>query len=71
MVINKDNTIGQLGATDPKLLEELENLKKNELEARNEVIKLQDVIRKLRLLHKFKEVLVADKHQYKIDNLKQ
>lgn len=32
---------------------------------------LQDIIRKQRLMNKFKEVLVAERHQFKIDNLKQ
>ena len=45
-------------------------LKVNEKEARDEVLRLQDVIRTYRFMYKFKEVLTAEKHQYKIDNLK-
>ena len=30
-----------------------------------------DIIRKYRLMNKFKEVLTAERHQFKIDNLKQ
>jgi hypothetical protein len=56
---------------DPKRRAELEALKANEKEARQEVLALQDIIRKQRLMNKFKEVLVAEQHQFKIDNLKQ
>ena len=72
MVINKEGTVMQGGGIqDPKLVEENESLKKNEKEARIEVLRLQEIIRKHRLLAKFKEVLTAEKHQFKIDNLKQ
>ena len=30
-----------------------------------------DLIRKYRLMNKFKEVLASERHQFKIDNLKQ
>ena len=43
----------------------------NEREAREHVLRLQDIIRKYRIMNKFKEVLTAERHQYKIDNLKQ
>jgi hypothetical protein len=69
MVINKNGEVS-MGGTDPKLLEELEELKKNEKEARDHVLKLQDVIRKYRIMNKFKEILTAEKHSFKIDNLK-
>lgn len=59
------------GPADPKLLEELEELKKHEEEARTEVLRLQNIIRKYRIMSKFKEVLTRERHQYKIDNLKQ
>jgi hypothetical protein len=39
MVINKNGEVS-MGGTDPKLLEELEELKKNEKEARDHVLKL-------------------------------
>jgi uncharacterized protein YjgD (DUF1641 family) len=58
------------GAQDPRILEELDTLKIKEKEARDELLKLQDVIRKSRILNKFKEVLTAEKHAFKIDNLK-
>ena len=35
------------------------------------MLRLQDIIRKYRIMNKFKEVLTAERHQYKIDNLKQ
>ena len=41
------------GPADPKLLEELEELKKNEAEARAEVLRLQNIIRKYRILAKY------------------
>lgn len=72
LIINSDGSVAQGGGpADPKLLEELEELKKNEAEARAEVLRLQNIIRKYRILAKFKEVLARERHQYKIDNLKQ
>ena len=70
-MINKDGSAVPAGQTDPRLLEELEDLKQNEREAREEVIRLHEIIRKYRFMSKFKEVLIAEKHQFKIDNLKQ
>lgn len=68
----RDGSIAQTGgAQDPRLVEELETLKQNEQESRQEVLRLQDMIRKNRILNKFKEVLTAEKHAFKIDNLKQ
>ena len=49
---------------------ELESLKYNEGEARKEVLRLQDVIRKYRIMNKLKEILTAERHEFKIDNLK-
>lgn len=63
--------VASTGLLDPKRRAELEALKANEKEARQEVLALQDIIRKQRLMNKFKEVLVAEQHQFKIDNLKQ
>ena len=72
VVVMRDGSIAQTGGTqDPRLLEELETLKRNEQESRQEVLRLQDLIRKNRILNKFKEVLTAEKHAFKIDNLKQ
>ena len=64
---------GDAGQTSDykKLQEENEQLKLNEREAREEVMRLQDVIRKYRVMMKFKEVLTNDRHNFKIDNLKQ
>ena len=56
---------------DPKFLEQLETLKVNEKQSRDEVDRLIDIIRRQRLMNKFKEVLTHEKHQFKIDNLKQ
>ena len=47
---------------DPKFLEQFENLKVNEKQARDEVDRLIDIIRKQRLMNKFKEVLTNEKH---------
>jgi len=40
----------------------LEELKLNEKEARDLVMRLQDTIRKYRIMNKLKEVLTAEKH---------
>ena len=61
---------GQSGPADPKLLAELETLKASEREAREEVLRLMDVIRRNRLMHKLKEVLRDERHAFQIDNLK-
>jgi hypothetical protein len=71
VIISNDGTVHQPGAADPKLLEELETLKASEREARDEVLRLMDVIRRNRLMHKLKEVLRDERHAFQIDNLKQ
>ena len=55
---------------DPKQRLEMEQLKQNEQEARTEVLRLQDVIRRSRVLTKFKEVVQNEKMQKKMDHLK-
>lgn len=40
MVITRDGSIAPSGTADPRLLEELEELKKNEKEAREHVLRL-------------------------------
>ena len=52
------------------IFEEMERLKESESEARNEVLKLQNFIRKSRMLLKLKEAVQKQKHDFKIDNLK-
>lgn len=71
VISKKDGSIGQKGVTDPNIEYEMNILKKNEKEARDEVQQLYDVITKQRMLFKFKELLTAQRHEYKIDNLKQ
>ena len=72
VVLTRDGQSVQLkGATDPKLLDELDELKRNEHEARQEILRLQDVIRLNRSMMKLKEVLTKERHQFQIDNLKQ
>lgn len=56
---------------DPNIEYEMNILKKNEKEARDEVQQLYDTITKQRMMFKFKELLTAQRHEYKIDNLKQ
>ena len=56
---------------DPNIEYEMNVLKKNEKEARDEVQQLYDVITKQRMMFKFKELLAAQRNEYKIDNLKQ
>ena len=53
------------------IFEEMERLKISESEARDEVLKLENWIRKSRMLQKLKEAVGKQKHDYKIDNLKQ
>jgi hypothetical protein len=72
VVLSKDGKAVQMkGAADPKLLDELDELKENEASARDEILRLQDVIRLIRSHYKLKEVLQKDKHQFQIDNLRQ
>ena len=53
------------------IFEEMERLKISESESREEVLKLENFIRQSRLLSKLKEAVQKQKHDYKIDNLKQ
>ena len=53
------------------IFEEMERLKESESEARYEVLKLENWIRQSRMLQKLKEAVQKQKHDYKIDNLKQ
>ena len=53
------------------IFEEMERLKESENEARNEVILLQNYLRQTRMLQKLREAVNQQKHDYKIDNLKQ
>jgi hypothetical protein len=63
VTLTKDGTGVQLkGATDPKLLEELDVLKLNEKECREEIIILQDKLRMCRNFMHMKIVLMKDKH---------
>lgn len=72
MVISKkDGTVHQKGSMDPNIEYEMNVLKKNEKEARDEVQQLYDVITKQRMMFKFKQLLAAQRNEYKIDNLKQ
>lgn len=51
-------------------MKEFENLKMNEKEAREEIIKLQEVIRKHRIFDRFKTVVLKQTYDNKLDNLK-
>ena len=53
------------------IFEEMERLKISESEAREEVLKLQKFIFQSRMLQKLKSAVKQQKHDYKIDNLKQ
>lgn len=64
LIFNKDGSAVPAGGTDPKLLEELETCKMNEKESRQEVERLMNVIRKYRMMNKFKEVLNDERHQF-------
>ena len=49
----------------------MERLKEGEKEAREEVLALQDFIRKSRTLQRLREAVKAQRMEYKVDNLKQ
>ena len=53
------------------IFEEMERLKESESEARAEVLQLQNFLRQSRMLQKLREAVNKQKHDYKIDNLKQ
>jgi len=53
-----------------KQLIEFERLKKSERKAHEEILRCQDLIRKLRLLSSFKEVLLKQKYENELDNLR-
>ena len=53
------------------IFEEMERLKNSETEAREEVLKLENFIRQTRMLQKLRSAVEKQKHDYKIDNLKQ
>lgn len=54
-----------------RVIKEFDSLKIAEKEAREEIIKLQEVLRKGRQFVRFKEVLMKQKYEHKIDNLNQ
>ena len=54
-----------------KLKEQVETLKEYETEAREQMLMMQDKLKKQRVLNKFKEVCMLEKHQAQVDNLKQ
>jgi hypothetical protein len=54
-----------------KLKEQVETLKEYETEAREQMLVMQDKLKKQRVLNKFKEVCMLEKHQAQVDNLKQ
>ena len=49
----------------------MERLKQSESEARQEVIDLQQFIKKSRTLQRLKEAVKQQKHDYQVDNLRQ
>ena len=53
------------------IFEEMERLKQSESEARQEVIDLQQFIKKSRTLQRLKEAVKQQKHDYQVDNLRQ
>ena len=52
-------------------MKEYERLVRKEREAREEIIKLHEYVRKQRMMARMKEVLLKQKYEFKIDNLKQ
>ena len=53
------------------MLKEFQRLKESEKEAREEIIKLQEVIRKMRIFERFKTVLLKQSYDNKLDNLRE
>jgi len=53
------------------MLLEFERLKLSEKEAREEIIKLQEVIRKMRIFERFKTVILKQTYDNKLDNLRE
>jgi len=70
VVLTRDGTIAPTGKTDPRLLEELAELKKHEEEIRKENDTLMRCLRTQRKRFAIKEVLANERHQLQIDNLK-
>ncbi|CDW82479.1 UNKNOWN [Stylonychia lemnae] len=53
-----------------RMMREYEVLKQSEGEARHEIVKLQEVIRKMRIFDRFKTVLMKQQYENKLDNLR-
>ena len=65
VVLSKDgNSVQMKGAMDPHVLQELEELKDKEEEARQEILRLQDVIRMIRSHFSMKSILQKERHQF-------
>jgi hypothetical protein len=66
-----DTVIPASSGVDPKILEEFEQLKKIEQEIRKENEMLMTCLRRQRKRFAMQEVLMKERHQLQIDNLKQ
>lgn len=53
-----------------EVFDDFKRLKTNEEEAREEVLRLQELLRKQRLMQNLKWSLFKQKQEYKVDNLK-
>jgi hypothetical protein len=53
-----------------QVFKEMERLKASEKEAREEVLELQNLMRKQRMLQNFKWLIAQRKWDFKVDNLK-
>ena len=51
-------------------MKEFERLRKSERKSNEDVLKLQDVIRKMRMMSRFKEVLIKQKYENEVDNIR-
>ena len=58
--------VGQL----QKQLVEFNTLRKSERKAHREIIRLQDLIRKMRLMFRFKDVLIRQKYEHELESLR-
>lgn len=45
-----------------ELEEKIKEMKKKELDTQNQILKLQDILRKQRIFHKLNDVLKQEKH---------
>ena len=68
--INKGVSDSELNYYE-RVMREFETLKESEREAREEIIQLQLLMRKMRMVFRFKEVVARQQFEHKMDNMRQ